>query len=72
MRRLAAQLPEVAVTTTEPHGLPPMQVEAAAFAWLARAFVEGRPGNLAPVTGASGARILGALYPAGRVFTLSA
>ena len=66
MRRLAADLPGMAVTTTEPCGLPPMQVEASAFAWLARAFVEGRPGNLSAVTGACGSRLLGALYPAGR------
>ena len=69
MRRLAANLPGMAVSTTEPCGLPPMQVEASAFAWLARAFVEGRPGNLSAVTGACGSRILGALYPAGRPAT---
>jgi anhydro-N-acetylmuramic acid kinase len=40
------------------------QVEAAAFAWLARAFVQREPGNLVTVTGAAGPRILGALYPA--------
>jgi anhydro-N-acetylmuramic acid kinase len=39
-------------------------VEAAAFAWLARATVRREPGNLASVTGARGARVLGALYPA--------
>ena len=40
------------------------QVEACAFAWLARAFVEREPGNLPAVTGAAGPRVLGALYPA--------
>ena len=40
------------------------QVEATAFAWLARAFVRREPGNLVGVTGARGGRILGALYPA--------
>ena len=65
MRRIADQLPSVAVDTTERRGLPPMQVEGAAFAWLARAFVERRPGNLCAVTGARGARVLGALFPAG-------
>ncbi|MCK7500158.1 MAG: anhydro-N-acetylmuramic acid kinase [Comamonadaceae bacterium] len=44
--------------------MPPDQVEALAFAWLARAIVERRPGNLPAVTGARGARVLGALYPA--------
>jgi anhydro-N-acetylmuramic acid kinase len=34
-----------------------------AFAWLAQAFLAGRPGNLATVTGARGPRVLGALYP---------
>lgn len=65
MRRLQAQLPGVAVMTTAARGLPPMQVEATAFAWLAHAFREGLPGNVPRVTGARGPRILGALYPAG-------
>ena len=65
MRRLAALLPAVAVQPSSERGVPPEQVEALAFAWLARAFVDRRPGNLAAVTGARGPRILGALYPAG-------
>jgi anhydro-N-acetylmuramic acid kinase len=65
MRRLTATLPGVVVESTEASGLPPLQVEACAFAWLARAFVERRPGNLPAVTGARGPRVLGALYPAG-------
>ena len=64
MRRLAALLPGVAVTTTAERGLPPLEVEAAAFAWLARQCILGLPGNLASVTGAKGPRILGAIYPA--------
>lgn len=64
MDRLQAHLPQVSVATTEERGLPAMQVEAAAFAWLAKQFVQRRPGNLTEVTGASGARVLGALYPA--------
>ena len=40
-----------------------MQVEAAAFAWLARQFCERQPGNHPGVTGAAGLRVLGALYP---------
>ncbi|WP_295981109.1 anhydro-N-acetylmuramic acid kinase [uncultured Variovorax sp.] len=62
--RLRALLPGVAVETSTDHGLPPLQVEAAAFAWLARATVRREPGNLASVTGARGARVLGAIYPA--------
>ena len=64
MRRLAALLPGVQVRSTDQRGLPAMQVEACAFAWLARQHVERRAGNLSAVTGARGARVLGALYPA--------
>ena len=64
MNRLRALLPGVDVQSSASHGLPPQQVEAAAFAWLARAAVRGDPGNLPSVTGASDARVLGALYPA--------
>jgi anhydro-N-acetylmuramic acid kinase len=54
----------VDLAPTEAEGVPADQVEALAFAWLARAFVERRPGNLPAVTGAAGPRLLGALYPA--------
>ena len=64
MLGLAAALPALRVTTTAEFGLPVDQVEGAAFAWLAQLFVERRPGNLVVVTGAHGARILGALHPA--------
>ena len=49
---------------TDDLGLPAMQVEAAAFAWLARQTLLGQTGNLQSVTGAKGARVLGAVYPA--------
>jgi anhydro-N-acetylmuramic acid kinase len=65
MQRLGALLPAAAVQPSSDRGVPPEQVEALAFAWLARAFVERQPGNLAAVTGARGPRVLGALYPAG-------
>ena len=64
MTRLAVYLPHVRVAPTDIRGLPAMQVEACAFAWLARAWVERQAGNLSQVTGASGPRVLGALYPA--------
>ena len=64
MRRLAARLPGVQVMSTDERGLPASQVEACAFAWLARAFVRRDPGNLSAVTGAIGPRVLGALFPA--------
>jgi len=64
MQRLARRLPAIAVASTDTVGVPPDQVEALAFAWLAHAFVERRPGNLPSVTGARGPRVLGALHPA--------
>ena len=63
MRRLAA-LADCAVHSTAEVDVPPDQVEALAFAWLACAFVARKPGNLPTVTGARGPRVLGALYPA--------
>ncbi len=63
MRRLQEALPGLVVQSSLSHGLPPMQVEAAAFAWLARKAVLGETGSLESVTGAKGARILGAVYP---------
>jgi anhydro-N-acetylmuramic acid kinase len=45
-------------------GLEPESIEPLAFAWLACARLDGRPGNLPAVTGASGLRVLGAVYPA--------
>lgn len=64
MARLASLLPSVRVDSSAERGLPPDQVEACAFAWLARAFLRREPGNLPSVTGARGARVLGCLYPA--------
>jgi anhydro-N-acetylmuramic acid kinase len=64
MARLGALLPGVDVRDTGADGVAPEHVEAMAFAWLAQAFVEHRPGNLPAVTGAAGPRPLGALYPA--------
>lgn len=64
MRALAAGLPGVDLADTGAEGVAPDQVEALAFAWLAQAHVERRPGNLPAVTGADGPRVLGALYPA--------
>ena len=64
MARIGALLPGMQVRSTAASGLPPLQVEAAAFAWLARQTLLGLPGNLARVTGAHGPRVLGAIYPA--------
>jgi anhydro-N-acetylmuramic acid kinase len=64
MRALEQALPGVTVASTAEAGLAPMQVEAAAFAWLAHAHLQRQSGNLPAVTGARGPRVLGALYPA--------
>ena len=64
MGMLQACLPQLAVVSTDTAGLPPSQVEAAAFAWLARQTCLGLPGNLPKATGAKGARVLGGIYPA--------
>jgi anhydro-N-acetylmuramic acid kinase len=66
MRRLAARLPGIQVADTGTRGIAPAQVEAAGFAWLAHAFLEGEAGNVVAVTGARGPRVLGALHK-GRV-----
>ncbi len=63
MQRLAMRLPGLPVAASDTAGLPASQVEAVAFAWLARACVLRRPANLPAVTGARGPRILGAIYP---------
>jgi anhydro-N-acetylmuramic acid kinase len=64
LSRLKALLPTVEVASSAERGLPPQEVEAAAFAWLARSTMRSEAGNLASVTGARGARVLGAIYPA--------
>ncbi|MBS0322925.1 MAG: anhydro-N-acetylmuramic acid kinase [Proteobacteria bacterium] len=63
MAALSSTLPAIRISDTGTLGIPPEQVEAIAFAWLARQHVLGRTGNLPAVTGAQGARILGAHYP---------
>jgi len=63
MTTMANQLPGVLVQTTGDFGVPVSQVEAIAFAWLARQCTRRAPGNVATVTGAAGPRVLGAIYP---------
>ncbi len=65
MTRLRLALASTAVVASDERGLPADQVEACAFAWLARAFMRREAGNIDTVTGAAGPRLLGALYPAG-------
>jgi len=64
MRGLQQALPDQAVLSTEAAGLPPLQVEAAAFAWLAARHLGHQTANNPAVTGAQGLRILGACHPA--------
>ncbi|GAC1531200.1 MAG: anhydro-N-acetylmuramic acid kinase [Ramlibacter sp.] len=64
MLRLQSLLPKARVHSTDIAGLPPLQVEAAAFAWLARKTVRREPLELQSTTGARGARVLGAVWPA--------
>lgn len=64
MRRLEERLPGIRIDTTAAIGVAPDWVEAMAFAWLAKQCLEGQHGNLPDVTGAAGARVLGAVYAA--------
>ena len=62
MQRLGQLLAPRALCSTQQYGVDPDFLEATAFAWLARQRLLGLPGNLPAVTGASGSRVLGALY----------
>ncbi|MDD3937501.1 anhydro-N-acetylmuramic acid kinase [Rhodoferax sp.] len=64
MARLQALMPGVVAQVSDAHGLPAQQVEAAAFAWLARKTIRREPLDLKSITGTRGARVLGAIYPA--------
>ena len=63
MEGLRQALPGVSVAPTDARGLPVLQVEAAAFAWLAFCALQRRCASLPAVTGARGPRVLGAIYP---------
>ena len=64
IRSMQAARPNCSVQTSDAWGLPAMDVEAAAFAWLAEQTLLRLPGNVVAVTGAEGPRVLGAVYPA--------
>jgi anhydro-N-acetylmuramic acid kinase len=64
MRMLSEECAPRPVVSTQAFGVAPDHVEAFAFAWFAREHVHGRCASLPAVTGARGARVLGALYPA--------
>lgn len=62
MKQLGNHYKEMMIETTADYGLPPDQVEAVAFAWLAHRTLNGVAGNLPKVTGASHPAILGGIY----------
>ena len=64
MSCLRALLPAHGVVIAEDIGVDGDGLEAAAFAWLAKCFIDRIPGNAPDATGARGPRILGCLYPA--------
>ncbi|TNE96891.1 MAG: anhydro-N-acetylmuramic acid kinase [Gammaproteobacteria bacterium] len=64
MEALGKAIQPARLAITDELGLDPQWVEPVAFAWLAKQAMAGMPGNLPEVTGASGPRILGAIYPA--------
>ena len=64
MARLQALLAGALVASSADFGLPPLQVEATAFAWLARKTLRREKLELQSTTGAKGARVLGGVYPA--------
>ena len=63
MQCMQSGLPGMQVVSSAALGLPPLQVEATAFAWLAYKCMQRETGSLPSVTGAQGARVLGAVYP---------
>lgn len=62
MKRLGALLDSAELSLSSSHGHDPDFIEAAAFAWLAMRRLEGLPGNVASVTGASRDTVLGGIY----------
>ncbi len=65
MNKLASELNNCNVATTEKYSLDPDWVEAAAFAWLAKMALDGNPGNVPTVTGAKQRVVLGGIYKGG-------
>jgi anhydro-N-acetylmuramic acid kinase len=61
--RLRSAMPGRKVELTDRLGVNADWLEAFAFAWLAKQAIHGIPGSLPEVTGARGARVLGAIYP---------
>ncbi len=64
MGRLGANLSRYRLLSADDLGVDGDAIEAAAFAWFAHRTLHRLPGNVPAVTGASGERVLGAIYPA--------
>ena len=64
MRDIAARFSGGIVVPTDAHGVPAQQVEALAFAWLAKQAIAQSPLDMTATTGAKHPSILGAIYPA--------
>ena len=64
MNRMVTLAHPASVASTAELDVAPDWMEAMAFAWLARQCLHRKAGNLPQVTGASGPRVLGAIYPA--------
>jgi anhydro-N-acetylmuramic acid kinase len=62
--RVGDELGGIPIESSAAHNLDPDHIEAMAFAWLARQTMLELPGNIPEVTGASGPRVLGGIYPA--------
>ena len=62
MQALAGNLTKSKVISTADLGINPDALEAIAFAWLARCRIDGQPGNLPAVTGATTHLLLGCIY----------
>ncbi len=58
------------VSDSSPYDIDADQVEAIAFAWLARQTINHQPGNICSATGAQQAVILGGIYPGKKPDTL--
>ncbi|MGA8048871.1 MAG: anhydro-N-acetylmuramic acid kinase [Burkholderiales bacterium] len=63
MARLRELSDPIPVVASDDLGVAAEMVEASAFAWLAKQAIEGIPASVPAVTGAHGARVLGAIYP---------
>lgn len=62
---LQTLLPGATITDTTELGFGPDWIEAAAFAWMARERLAGRPLDTPPITGATRPVLLGAIYDPG-------